>query len=389
MLGLRIKKMRLKRALSQEATAHAVGRSPGWLLLVEKGQADPGYSDLVNLARVFKVDVGQLIADDTSAVSRSDRELFDVERLGRVPQRPASIDDRYLDQLESVVHWYWRGYQTTDPSLLLPALAGQLAQLWPLTEVSLGETSGRRMRSLVGQTAALGGWLALRLSDRARASLYWALAEALATDAEDRALRAFVLASRSSLHTTTLHGGSQGDSGLALALLDAAVGSGSDAPPLQRAWTHARRAEEHGVRGDEHASQRDLTEAAHHLSHARGTGEGYFAAWDEAQLSGYAGSCAQALGSPDAIRLLEDSLAATDGSLISQRTAILANLGAAHVHRGHVDEACAALAEALAVAGRSGLAVSIERVRGVRRRLDGWSDVAAVRHLDEMIASVA
>jgi transcriptional regulator with XRE-family HTH domain len=391
-LGLRIRKMRIKRGLSQEATAHRVGRSPGWLLMVEKGQADPGYSDLVNLAAVFEVDVGQLIAEHhdghAPAMPASHGELLDVERLGRVMQRPASIDDGYLDQLEVVIRWYWQGYQTTNPSLLLPALSGQLVQLWPLTDMSLAATTSRRLRSLVGHAASLGGWLALRLSNRAGASVYWALAEALATDAEDRALRAFVLASRSSLYTSTLHGGSQGDTGLALALLDAAAGTGADTSPVQHAWTLARRAEEHAVRGDEQASKRDMTEAGRHLSQTRGCGEGYFAAWDEAQLSGYRGSCAQALGSSDAVPLLERSLALTDGSLISQRTAILANLGAAHAQQGHVDEACAALTEALTVAGRSSLAVSIERVRGIRRRLDAWSNTVEVRRLDEMIGSL-
>ena len=86
--------------------------------------------------------------------------------------------------------------------------------------------------------------------------------------------------------------------------------------------------------------------------------------------------------------ILEGSLASTGESLISQRTAILANLGAAHARLGHVDAACEALVEAFTVAGRSSLAVGIRRARGVRARLDPWAAVPAVRHLDELIASL-
>ena len=173
-----------------------------------------------------------------------------------------------------------------------------------------------------------------------------------------------------------------------VAYVTAGADGASEATPVQLAWMLARRAEEHAVRGDARAAYRDLDDAAGCLGRAQGTPSGYFAAWDQAQLDGYRGSCATALGSPEAVVILEGSLASTDKTLVSQRTAILANLGAAHARLGHVDAACEALVEALTVAGRSSLAVAIRRARGVRVRLDPWAAAPAVRHLDDLIASL-
>jgi DNA-binding XRE family transcriptional regulator len=63
-LGLRIRKFRSKLGISQEALGHLVGRSEGWVFQIEKGAAEPGYFDLVNLASVFDVDVARLLKDE-------------------------------------------------------------------------------------------------------------------------------------------------------------------------------------------------------------------------------------------------------------------------------------------------------------------------------------
>jgi transcriptional regulator with XRE-family HTH domain len=63
-LGLRIRKARTKLGLSQEALGHHVGRSEGWVFQVEKGDAEPGYCDLLNLAAVLQVNLGQLVEDE-------------------------------------------------------------------------------------------------------------------------------------------------------------------------------------------------------------------------------------------------------------------------------------------------------------------------------------
>ncbi len=394
-LGDRIRRFRNRLKLSQEHVAHRIGRSEQWLLLVENGRADPTYSDLLKLAEVLEVKVEQLLTDEVEEQHQSPHQqsvtihppLLDADRIASVWQRPPTVDTPYLDELETLISWYWQRYHTTAPTILIAPVSAHVAQLWPLLDRSFPESIDRRLRSLIAQGASLAGWLTLRLTNRSATAMYWSLAETLATDAEDGFLGKFALASRSSLYTSTLYGGRGGDTTLALAFLDASAGT-SSLPPIQMAWTLARRAEEHAARGDGEAAQRDLDASAAHLARAQGRSTGYFAAWDTAQLSGYRGSCAQVLGSPEAVTILAESLAATDPVLISQRTAILTNLGAAHARLGQVEEACTALAEALTVAGRTNLAVAIQRVRGVRGSLDPWGDAPSVRHLDELLADL-
>jgi transcriptional regulator with XRE-family HTH domain len=395
-IGDRIRKFRVERGLSQDFVAGRSAISTGWFLRIENGQVEPRFAHVVAIASALGVDLGQLVADESfdqplqpsAGRGAAVEPTVDLERLHRARQRPATIDEPFLDHLESFLRWYWSAYHTTAPTLLLPPVAAHVTSLWPLVDETLGETIARALRSLIGNAASLAGWLALRLGNRASSSVYWSLAEALATEAEDQVLRRFALASRSSLYTNTLRGGEGGDPALALAFLDAAAGHDAGLPPIQRAWTFARRAEEHAARGDRDSVERDLDRAAGHLADVRDRPGGYFAAWDMAQLAGYRGSCATLLGGPEAIRLLEDSLAETNPALISQRTAVLANLGSAHTQLGHVDEACAALAEAVTIARSTDLAVSIERVRGIRLQLDRWSAATAVRRLDELIGWV-
>jgi transcriptional regulator with XRE-family HTH domain len=63
-LGLRVRKARIKAGLSQEQAAHQIERSDRWLLLVENGRADPGYGDLMRLAPVLNVAFEQLVLNE-------------------------------------------------------------------------------------------------------------------------------------------------------------------------------------------------------------------------------------------------------------------------------------------------------------------------------------
>ncbi len=309
-LGLRIRRFRNRLKLSQEHVAHRIGRSEQWLLLVENGRADPTYSDLLKLAEVLEVKVEQLLTDEVEEQPHpypsphqqginTHPPLLDADRIASVWQHPPTVDTPYLDELETLIAWYWQRYHTTAPTILIAPVSAHVAQLWPLLARSFPESIDRRLRSLIAQGASLAGWLTLRLTNRSATAMYWSLAETLATDAEDAVLGKFALASRSSLYTSTLYGGRGGDTTLALAFLDASAGT-SSLPPIQMAWTMARRAEEHAACGDGDAAQRDLDASAAHLARAQGRSTGYFAVWDTAQLSGYRGSCAQALGSPQA-----------------------------------------------------------------------------------------
>lgn len=59
---VRLKALRIKRGMSQEALAKKAGISRGYLLRLEAGRQDPSLSTLQKLAKAFKVKVGDLLA---------------------------------------------------------------------------------------------------------------------------------------------------------------------------------------------------------------------------------------------------------------------------------------------------------------------------------------
>ncbi len=58
---VRLKALRIKRGMTQEALAKKAGISRGYLLRLEAGRQDPSLSTLTSLAKALKVKVGELI----------------------------------------------------------------------------------------------------------------------------------------------------------------------------------------------------------------------------------------------------------------------------------------------------------------------------------------
>ncbi len=58
---VRLKALRIKRGMSQEALAKKAGISRGYLLRLEAGRQDPSLSTLTSLAKALKVKVGDLL----------------------------------------------------------------------------------------------------------------------------------------------------------------------------------------------------------------------------------------------------------------------------------------------------------------------------------------
>ena len=58
---VRLKALRIKRGMTQEALAKKAGISRGYLLRLEAGRQDPSLSTLTSLAKALKVKVGELL----------------------------------------------------------------------------------------------------------------------------------------------------------------------------------------------------------------------------------------------------------------------------------------------------------------------------------------
>jgi hypothetical protein len=280
---------------------------------------------------------------------------------------------------------YWR----MSPAALWPTVYGHLTVSRQLHQMA---ASGLKRQAAVvaSEAAALAGMIADRRDRRLDVAMYLALAAEYADEAGDGQLRARALTATRSLYSVTLTDDQHANPDRALNLLDEAVTvAGPGASPLLRTWIHASRAEDHAALGHDADSKRDLDYGHRVLAEAPGGDGGFFDHWDNTRLAGYVGNCAVLLGAADdAIPTLELAAERTSQSLLGPHAAVLTDLATAYAQRNEVDRACHILAEVLQLCERPGQPERANRVVRARYRwLAGKSDAAAVRKLDEQLAS--
>jgi hypothetical protein len=315
--------------------------------------------------------------------------LFDIERLCGVLRADAQPDERLLDNLEALTRVYSRRWHSASLSELVPVVRNHVAILNELRLRSSPPSIQLRIGRLAAATTALMGWLVWLMGDRETAEAYCAFAQGMARDFSDDNVLGFILVARSFMYSR-LFGAGPGTSSVALTLLDEGVRiARSTSSPFLNIFALNRRAEELALRnrgGDARATWEDLERAEFILAAATGKDRGFFEYLDEPRLAGARGSCATHLGQvDDAITILSQVVEATPRSLAAERSILLTDLGSAFAQSSEVEVACELLGQSLAL-GRSGDVNRVERVVAVRRdRLARWSDVPAVRRLDEQL----
>lgn len=315
--------------------------------------------------------------------------VLDWERLAAPSPATDRIDEYLFQDLRTLTDGYARQVEVLGPRSLAPALRSHLAILSGSLQASQPPTMRRRLQSLAGETAALAGRLAHLMENRNEAHACWTFAAGLAREAQDGELLAFVLALWRSQHSSIPHGGRGGEPARAIRLLDEAASVlGDRAAPHLRAFVLASRAEDRAAAGDGYAASRDLDLAQGALDVAREPHEGFFAGWDAGRIAGYRGSCLLALNRPEEAGVaLEQALVMTSSRRAGQRSAVLTDLAAAYARQREVEHACTLLADAVAMARRTGLAELVQRAQGARRHLAPWRRTAAVQRLHERFSS--
>jgi transcriptional regulator with XRE-family HTH domain len=413
-IGGRVRRLRDRRRLTQEALAGLVGRTRRWLIAVEQDGVDIRLSDLLRLADALQIPAPDLIGlepgcqqrppDPRVSISGGDEvkrreflrhttamlagvSFLDPDQLARALDRPATIDQHLLDDIRSLLDDYGRQYWHLAPCVLQPPVRNLMATLHGF----MGRTGEgrllRQLQSLAGETAALAGLLAFRLGNRDDARASFGLASELALAAGDQQLHAHALTGLHALYSSVPVGGRGGHTAAALAVLDEAErAAGSEADPLLRTWIRASRAEEHAVLGDSTASHRDLDAAERSLSAAEPRSTGFFSHWDPFRLAGFRGNCELILGlSREAAATLEETLRNTPPSLLGPYACVCADLAAAWALEGEVERACSLLQRGLVVASQAGAGPDgIDRIAGIRHR-HLHVDSPAVGDLDEVL----
>lgn len=398
-LGDQVRRLRVRRGLTQRDLGELCGRSEKWLWTIEAGTAKPDLCDIEHLAAALRVDVATVLglAEEAEDVKRRDF----LHRTGEVALVAAVAPGellqvlagppRQVEQLGQITaqlgSWFFR-----QPSVYLyPLLATHKSTLLSaLSTAPAGEA--RQLKVVSAETCILLALTAYCLDDFGTARQELFRAELLARDAQDGPMLARALEPQRVLVSAADTRGP--GSPKAIDLLDAAhQAAGTSAPAVARVMLLCARAEEFAALGRAREAERDLEEAATALASSARLQMGYHDHWDRVRLDGWRASVLLHLNRPGdaaaAAKLLERVAPATPVDLVGYRTATEANLGAAYALAGEPERCVELQLEALAVAGVGDRHDGVARVRRIRDRyLTPYSDTPAVRRLDQQLAGV-
>jgi transcriptional regulator with XRE-family HTH domain len=358
--------------LLHQTTADQLG------LVVSLEEAEGGRIDNVERRDLFKYGLGL-------AASAA---LVDWERLAAAGAGPRYLDGSIISDLQELTWEFGRRSHSMAPASLLPTTQHHLLRIQQLARDVPAGDQHEQLVNLLGETAVVAGRLSYQLDNRGYAEALYGLAERCGIEADDPTLRAQAYIGLSYLCSTVARGGAESDR-RALRLLDHAVATGAGLPVL-RAWTYARRAEEHAARQDRSAAEKDLYAAQTALDETSGEERGLLSQWGQPWLDGYRANVYLLVRQPGlAEEVNTAALRRLDPSLLYQRSALLSDIARAQAEQGDVDRACATLEEALDLARRQGVEVRLQHVRRARERMGGDLDSAALRRLDEKLQLIA
>jgi transcriptional regulator with XRE-family HTH domain len=313
---------------------------------------------------------------------------LDLERLSATLAGTAGIDLELISQLRQSSRTLAGCYDSLPVSLFRQRAQAQLSAVKDLLAGSLPPNTRRELLSVGGECAVLAGWASRMDGRAAEAHTTFMLADTLARAAEDDSLRALVKVRIADEHSTVQAGGAAVEQPeRCRVLLDAAEAlAGPSAAPALRALIVLRLAEEHAAAGDV-AQAQHCTERAFMVC-AEPRTEFYGVPWSLNVMDSFTGNIAFLSGRhQDAVRGLEATLRDMPESTVSNRSSVLADLGAAQAGIGELDAACTSLGQAWAIADGAGLAPRTARVLGIRQQsLEKWAGTAEVRRLDEQLA---
>jgi hypothetical protein len=252
-----------------------------------------------------------------------------------------------------------------------------------LSQAALGTDSRAQLVSALGEVSVLAGALSLwDLNDEASARHHFLLAGAAAREAEDNALRAFVLGFMAELEAYLYR------PARALELTQAAQeAAGEIASPRLRSWLAAVEAQAKARTGQMDILP-SLERAREEMSQAQPDDPDpqWIRFFDPARLEGYeANTMVWAGRARFALQTLRQAAAETSPFLKNYLAEIAANTALVLAQEGEIDESCQHLATAFDLARSLNYGYGLRQIDHVRQQLGPWSGTPAVRDLDERL----
>jgi hypothetical protein len=303
------------------------------------------------------------------------------ERVASMACASSRVDAQAIEHIEAVL-WHCRRQDAAlGPQAALATVLAQRdlarvlvpgcpAALWP------------RMLSALSEASRQAGWLSFDLKQFDHAGYYYEDARALAHEAENTGLGAFVLCQMSHLATW------QGTPRIGI---DHAVAAGQWANRTDdlrlRAYTADVAARAYAADGQRDACMNALDTAHTTLAMVDDQAPSY-STYDEAIHISIRGGCHLELGEIDrAVFYRRQSLTVLDRSFSRDVAMATVGLGEAYVQCTEIDEAARLLGDAGEIAAGNSSVRLIGRLVQARADLQPWQDTAAVRALDERLGA--
>jgi transcriptional regulator with XRE-family HTH domain len=375
-MAMRRQRFALRRkavGLSQEQLAERLGVDRSTVARWESGETLPQPWLRPRIARALQVSADQL--DDLLGDERTaDQEI--TSRFGYVMASPASVDLVTVACLRAQVAQLDTHYDQMPSASLLPEAGQCLGQVSFFT----GHTRGGRVRQALrlaeAEAATLMGqlvWDASQRRDQSTAIACLDRAISAASQAGDRAAEGRALLRKSFV---ALYGQKDPHAGLTLASQTVRTAAATSHVLTGLAVLHT--AEAHAMLADVHACEQQIALAETSFSQVTDD-DPAIELFSQSQLGRMTGSCYLFLGdAKKAEPVLQATAIAAAGRPKSQAI-VYGNLALALIRQNRIDEATAALAQAIDIVeinrGGGGLTV----IFGAARELRPWQDLPAVR----------
>ncbi len=293
------------------------------------------------------------------------------------------VDAQTIEHIEAVLWHCRRQDHALGPQAALDTVLAQRdlgRALLPCCPAELRP----RMLSVVSQASYQAGWLSFDLNQFDHAGYYYEDARALAHEAENTGLGAFVSCYMSHLATWR---------GMPRIGIDHAVAAGQWADRTDdlrlRAYTADVTARAYAADGQRDACVAALDTAHSLLTKADDQAPSY-STYSEAGYISIRGGCHLTLGETDhAIAYAQQSLNIMHRRISTRDVGMtLVYLGQAHVPCNEIDEAARLLGDAGDIAAVHSSARLVGRLEQARADLQPWQRTPAVRTLDDRLASL-
>ncbi len=304
------------------------------------------------------------------------------QRVASALGKPSRVDVQTIEHIETVL---WRCQRQDDALGPQAALDTVLAQR-NLARVLVRECPASlrpRMLSVLSNASRHAGWLSFDLNDFESARYYYEDARASAHEAENVELGAFVLCNMSHLATW------QRKPRIGI---DHAVAAGEWAKRTDdvalRAYAADVAARAYAADGQSEACLTALEIAGTALRMTGDQQPSYVYFYDEGQHSSTRCLCHLELHEPQpAAAYAEQSLKTLDRSYARNVAFVTMNLGIAHIQSNELDEAARLLGEAGEIVAVNSSARLVGQLKQARTDMQPWQRTAAVRTLDDRLAS--